>query len=109
MSIHTSGYAAGDVIGGFTVVSVTEIADLKAEGIHLKHRTTGLEAFHLYTDDEENLFSFSFMTPPSDSTGVAHILEHSVLCGSKNYPLKDQSPAKLSKREHVSKRDDLPG
>ncbi len=84
-----SGYAAGDVVGGFSVVSVTELADLKAEGIYLKHQGTGLEVFHLYADDEENLFSFSFMTPPSDSTGVAHILEHSVLCGSKNYPLKD--------------------
>jgi Zn-dependent M16 (insulinase) family peptidase len=40
-------------------------------------------------DDEENLFAFTFATPPEDSTGVTHIIEHSVLCGSENFPLKD--------------------
>ncbi len=89
MAIEKSGFRAGDMIGGFRVESVTELEEYKGEGIFLRHLATGLEAFHVYTDDEENLFAYAFMTPPGDSTGVAHILEHSVLCGSRNYPLKD--------------------
>jgi Zn-dependent M16 (insulinase) family peptidase len=53
------------------------------------HETKGMEVFHLLNDDEENLFAFSFKTPPKDSTGAAHVLEHSVLCGSEHFPLKD--------------------
>ncbi|NBF40915.1 MAG: peptidase M16 [Spirochaetes bacterium] len=45
--------------------------------------------YHVHNDDPENLFAFIFKTPPADSTGVAHIVEHTVLCGSQRYPLKD--------------------
>lgn len=62
---------------------------MQAEGIFARHCATGLEVYHIYNDDNENLFAFAFMTAPENSSGVAHILEHSVLCGSKNYPLKD--------------------
>ena len=78
-----------DVYNGFTVLDISPILDYKSEGIWLRHNETGLEIFHMYNDDSENLFSFAFKTIPSDSTGLAHIMEHSVLCGSKNYPLKD--------------------
>lgn len=74
---------------GFTVLDCKELPEYDALGIWLKHKKTGLEVFHMACDDKENLFAFSFATPPTDSTGVAHILEHSVLCGSKKYPLKD--------------------
>lgn len=74
---------------GFTVLDCKELREYDAWGIWLKHTKTGLEVFHMACDDKENLFAFSFATPPTDSTGVAHILEHSVLCGSKKYPLKD--------------------
>ena len=74
---------------GFDVISVTPVPDCNASGIYLRHRKTGLEVFHLLNNDEENLFAFAFRTPPDDSTGAAHILEHSVLCGSERYPLKD--------------------
>ncbi len=74
---------------GFTVLDITPIPDFDSLGIWLRHEKTGLEVFHMLNDDEENLFGFVFKTPPEDSTGAAHILEHSVLCGSKNYPLKD--------------------
>ncbi len=89
MAIERSGFRAGDMIGGFRVESVTDLEEYKGEGVFVRHLATGLEAFHVFNDDEENLFAYAFMTPPSDSTGVAHILEHSVLCGSRNYPLKD--------------------
>ncbi len=79
----------GQKMHGFEILRIVELDEQKARGIHARHEVTALEVFHVLNDDEENLFSYSFMTPPEDSTGVAHILEHSVLCGSKNYPLKD--------------------
>lgn len=79
----------GDRLHGFEIVGVNELPELKATGIFARHEVTGLEVYHILNDDEENLFAYAFLTPPEDSTGVAHILEHSVLCGSKNYPLKD--------------------
>lgn len=80
---------AGQRLHGFTIIDVREIPELKATGVFARHDVTGCEVYHLLNDDEENLFAYSFMTPPEDSTGVAHILEHSVLCGSERYPLKD--------------------
>ena len=79
----------GDRLHGFEIVGVSDLPELKAKGIFARHEVTGLEVYHILNDDEENLFAYAFLTPPEDSTGVAHILEHSVLCGSKNYPLKD--------------------
>lgn len=79
----------GEKIHGFEIVGITDLSELKSTGIYARHEVTGLEVYHLLNGDEENLFAYAFMTPPADSTGVAHILEHSVLCGSKNYPLKD--------------------
>ncbi len=79
----------GEVYRDFEVLDAAALQEFSAQGIWLRHRPTGLEVFHLLNDDEENLFAFAFKTPPQDSTGVAHILEHSVLCGSKHYPLKD--------------------
>jgi Zn-dependent M16 (insulinase) family peptidase len=74
---------------GWKVLDLQPLPDYKSTGIYLRHEKTGMEIFHLLCDDEENLFAFAFKTLPQDSTGVAHILEHSVLCGSKKYPLKD--------------------
>ena len=79
----------GDRCKGFKVLAVVPVEECNSTGIWLKHERTGLEVFHLLNDDEENLFSFAFRTPPVDSTGAAHVLEHSVLCGSEKYPLKD--------------------
>ena len=79
----------GQTLHGFEILEIRDLPELKAQGIFARHLVTGLEVYHIFNDDEENLFAYAFMTPPEDSTGVAHILEHSVLCGSKNYPLKD--------------------
>ena len=78
-----------NLIHGFKIISKTALDEMQAEGIFAQHCKTGLEVYHIHNDDNENLCAFAFMTPPEDSSGVAHILEHSVLCGSKNYPLKD--------------------
>ena len=74
---------------GFDLISVKDIPDCSSKGIYLRHRKSGLEVFHLLNDDKENLFAFAFRTPNDKSNGAAHIIEHSVLCGSEKYPLKD--------------------
>ncbi|MDR0568689.1 MAG: insulinase family protein [Spirochaetaceae bacterium] len=85
-----SALYAGQVLdSGFEIAETAELAELKASGIWAKHRRTGLEVFHILHDDTENLFAFAFPTIRGDSTGAAHILEHSVLCGSERYPLQD--------------------
>ena len=74
---------------GFDLISVKDIPDCSSKGLYLRHRKSGLEVFHLLNDDKENLFAFAFRTPNDKSNGAAHIVEHSVFCGSKKYPLKD--------------------
>ncbi|MCL1992480.1 MAG: insulinase family protein [Spirochaetes bacterium] len=74
---------------GFTILDIVQLDELQAAGIWAMHEKSGAEVFHVLNDDDENLFSFSFATQPDDDTGAAHILEHSVLCGSERYPLKD--------------------
>ena len=78
----------GSTVGGFEILDTVYLEELKAEGIWARHKN-GAEVFHVLNDDPENLFGFAFPTAVENSTGVAHILEHSVLCGSKKHPLKD--------------------
>jgi Zn-dependent M16 (insulinase) family peptidase len=78
----------GERIHNFEILDVVELPELDAKGIWARH-TSGAGLFHVHNDSEENLFAFAFATPPEDSSGAAHILEHSVLCGSERYPLKD--------------------
>jgi Zn-dependent M16 (insulinase) family peptidase len=81
---------AGTILdSGFEILEVADLAELNAPGIWARHRASGTEVFHIFNDDPENLFAFGFATTPEDSTGAPHILEHSVLCGSERYPLKD--------------------
>jgi Zn-dependent M16 (insulinase) family peptidase len=80
---------AGDMLFGFRVLRVERIADLRVTAYEIEHERTGAKLLHLHSTDKENLFSIGFRTPPKDSTGVPHILEHSVLAGSEKYPLKD--------------------
>jgi Zn-dependent M16 (insulinase) family peptidase len=81
--------ATGTTCAGFTVQETTPLPEYQSEGILCLHEKTGCRLYHIANDDPENAFAFVFRTPPKNSTGVAHILEHSVLCGSKNFPLKD--------------------
>ncbi|MBQ9030402.1 MAG: insulinase family protein [Parasporobacterium sp.] len=64
-------------------------ADLNSHVLLLKHEKTGARVFLLSNDDNNKVFYIGFRTTPPDDTGVAHIMEHSVLCGSEKYPLKD--------------------
>ncbi len=73
----------------YTVISKQWIEELKSDGYLLKHNKTGARVALLENDDENKVFYIGFRTPPKDSTGVAHIIEHTVLCGSEKYPIKD--------------------
>ena len=73
----------------YQIVEKRWIADLNSDGYILKHKKTGARVALLLNDDENKVFYIGFRTPPKDSTGVAHILEHSVLCGSEHFPVKD--------------------
>ncbi len=79
----------GDMVCGFRLESVDDLSEFRSEGRYFTHLKTGCELYHVSNDDPENLFSFIFRTIPENNTGVAHIIEHSVLSGSKNFPLKD--------------------
>lgn len=65
------------------------LKDLQSDGYILKHKKSGAKIVLLSNNDENKVFSIGFRTPPKDSTGLPHILEHSVLCGSKRFPSKD--------------------
>ncbi|MDE7177400.1 MAG: insulinase family protein [Lachnospiraceae bacterium] len=73
----------------YTVISKQRIEELKSDGWLLKHNKTGARVALLSNDDDNKVFGIGFRTPPKDSTGVAHIIEHTVLCGSEKYPIKD--------------------
>jgi len=74
---------------GFELLRERSIAELQTEARLFRHMKTGAELLSLTNDDENKVFGIVFRTPPEDSTGVAHILEHSVLCGSRKYPVKE--------------------
>ncbi|MEE6467170.1 hypothetical protein FKM82_007157 [Ascaphus truei] len=82
-------YKTGEKIHGFTVKEVTPVPDFFLTAVKLHHDQTGAKYLHVAREDSNNLFSVQFRTTPLDSTGVPHILEHTVLCGSQKYPCRD--------------------
>ena len=73
----------------YTLLQEQQIDDIHAHGYLLRHNKSGARVLLLENEDDNKVFNIAFRTPPADSTGVAHILEHSVLCGSREFPLKD--------------------
>ena len=73
----------------YEILSEDELPEYRCRGAHIRHKKTGCEIYRLEADDEENVFAFAFRTRPRDGSGVAHIVEHSVLCGSERFPVKD--------------------
>ena len=74
---------------GFSQVAEGFVEERNTKAIQYEHNKTGARVLVLRNDDENKAFVISFPTPPEDSTGVAHIMEHSVLCGSEKYPVKE--------------------
>ncbi len=77
------------ILEKYELVSEQNVDSIHSYGYVLKHKKTDANIVLLSNEDKNKVFSIGFRTPPKDSTGVAHIIEHSVLCGSKNFPLKD--------------------
>ena len=79
----------GDMIGEYRVVKTHYLKERDAFLYQLDHLPTGAKHLHISNKDTENTFAVGLKTVPTDSTGVAHILEHTVLCGSKKFPVRD--------------------
>ena len=80
---------AGMKLHGFTVDRVRAVAELNANLVEMSHDKTGAQLVWVDNGETNKLFSIAFKTLPEDSTGVFHILEHSVLCGSDKFPVKE--------------------
>ena len=76
-------------VSAYELVSKEDIKEVNSVGYVLRHKKTGARVVVLENDDDNKVFDIGFRTPPTDSTGVAHIVEHTVLCGSKKFPVKD--------------------
>ena len=84
-----SKFEEGNVIEGFKITEVASIDEMYLQAIRLEHLKTGAQYVHLQRDDNNNVFATGFQTTPMNSTGLPHILEHTVLCGSEKYPCRD--------------------
>ena len=82
-------FSKGNEINGYVVIKAKYLEELCLTVYQLSHEKSGATVIHFSNSDTENLFCLSLKTIPKDSTGVAHILEHTVLCGSKKFPVKD--------------------
>ncbi|MBA4388420.1 MAG: hypothetical protein C0404_10600 [Verrucomicrobia bacterium] len=81
--------SAGQVYEGFRLDRVVPLPGLRATALQFEHVRSGARLLHLQTEDTENCFAITFPTPPADDTGLPHILEHSVLGGSRKYPVRE--------------------
>ncbi len=77
------------VTHGFELIREETIPEINTHARLYHHVKTGAQLLSLINDDENKVFGIAFATPPQDSTGLPHILEHSVLCGSRKYPVKE--------------------
>lgn len=82
-------YKIGTNYNGFVLVREEKIKEVNSIARIFEHEKTGARLLHMENDDTNKVFSIGFKTPPEDSTGVMHILEHSVLCGSRKFPTKE--------------------
>jgi len=89
MDTNNPGLNIGDRIDDYRIERIEMLEEISSIFYELEHLPTGARHVHISNDDAENTFSVAFKTVPRDSTGVAHILEHTVLCGSKKYAVRD--------------------
>jgi presequence protease len=80
---------SGKTMKNYVLKEERWIPEIDSKGKLFEHKQTGARIFCLESDDDNNVFSIAFKTPVKDNKGIPHILEHSVLCGSKNFPIKD--------------------
>lgn len=76
-------------LSAYELLKIETLSEINSEGYVFRHKKSGARVAVVFNDDNNKVFNIGFRTPPEDSTGVAHIIEHTVLCGSKKYPAKD--------------------
>lgn len=76
-------------VPAYELIREEKLNGLKSEGYLLRHKKSGARVVLVENDDDNKVFTIGFRTPPKDSTGVPHIIEHTVLCGSRKFPVKD--------------------
>ena len=76
-------------VAAYEVLEQRRIEDIASEGYILRHKKSGARVCVISNDDDNKVFSIGFRTPPEDETGVPHIIEHTTLCGSDKFPVKD--------------------
>ena len=79
----------GQILHGFELQEKGAVEEINSDGYLFVHKKSGAKLYYLANDDDNKVFSISFRTPPTDSTGLPHILEHAVLCGSRKFKAKD--------------------
>ncbi|KAI8327793.1 peptidase M16C associated-domain-containing protein [Chlamydoabsidia padenii] len=88
-SYTTKTLSVGDHLHGYKVHKVQQVKELELTATLLEHEQTGTQHLHIDRNDTNNVFAVGFHTPVNNSTGVAHVLEHTTLCGSHRYPVRD--------------------
>ena len=79
----------GTTVHGFKLLAVQSVPEINSTARRFEHVKTGAQLLYLSNSDDNKVFMIAFHTPPTDDTGVAHVLEHSVLCGSQRFPSKE--------------------
>lgn len=87
--VHMEEKMKLEELTSYEILEKRPLNDLNSEGIILRHKKSGARIAVISNDDDNKVFYIGFRTPPEDSTGVPHIIEHTVLCGSERYPVKD--------------------
>ena len=82
-------FQPGNPYSGFLLKASSRIPEINATALIFEHETSGARLVKLENEDDNRVFSITFRTPPRDNTGLPHILEHSVLTGSRKYPTKE--------------------
>lgn len=82
-------FQVGKTYHNFKLIDEQDISEINSTGRIFRHETSGAKLVYFSNDDDNKVFSISFRTPPDDHSGIPHILEHSVLCGSKKFPVKE--------------------
>jgi len=89
MDSNNAGLKKDDSVFGYLIKRIVILKEINSFLYELEHTATKARHVHISNNDSENTFSVAFKTVPTDSTGVAHILEHTVLCGSKKFQVRD--------------------
>ncbi len=82
-------FTVGQTYHGFKLLAARQVTEINSAAKLFLHEQSGARLLYLGNDDDNKVFSIAFRTPPADSTGVPHIVEHSVLCGSRKFPIKE--------------------